>query len=281
MPSGNAKKTAFFDLFVNLAFYTQCIFSDTFYSIKNVISGEYSSADRNSIMMLIISIVIICAYFAVPYVYNKLNLQGGKLLINQPVYKDTVYNLGTYENLHGGVGFKYQYAVSFWVFLDASAPNTNSNSSKYTSLLNFADKPNILYKTDTNTLMVTLEQEPDHLNTLAEYDDKGNRILYKNEKVLLQKWNNIIINYNGGTLDIFLNGELVNSSIGVVPYYKLDMLTIGEATGVRGGICNVVYYNRVLTASNIYFIYNMVKDKTPPVPEESNTTTLQKNILAI
>ena len=59
------------------------------------------------------------------------------------------------------------------------------------------------------------------------------------------------------------------------------MLTIGEATGVRGGICNVVYYNRVLTASNIYFIYNMVKDKTPPVPEESNTTTLQKNILAI
>ena len=281
MPSGNAKKTAFFDLFVNLAFYTQCIFSDTFYSIKNVISGEYSSADRNSIMMLIISIVIICAYFAVPYVYNKLNLQGGKLLINQPVYTDTVYNLGTYENLHGGVGFKYQYAVSFWVFLDASAPNTNSNSSKYTSLLNFAEKPNILYKTDTNTLMVTLEQEPDHLNTLAEYDDKGNRILYKNEKVLLQKWNNIIINYNGGTLDIFLNGELVNSSIGVVPYYKLDMLTIGEATGVRGGICNVVYYNRVLTVSNIYFIYNMVKDKTPPVPEESNTTTLQKNILAI
>jgi len=277
MPTGNAKKTAFFDLFLNLAFYTQCIFSDMFYSIKNIVSGEYSAADRTSIIMLVIAIVIISAYIAMPYVYNKINLQGGKLLINQPVYTDTVYNLGTYENLNGGVGFKYQYAVSFWCFLDASAPNTNSNSSKYTSLLNFAEKPNIMYKTDTNTLMVTMEQETDNnANNLTEYDDKGNRILYKNEKVLLQKWNNIIINYNGGTLDIFLNGELVKSSIGVVPYYKLDMLTIGEITGVRGGICNVVYYNRALSASNIYFIYNMVKDKTPPVPEESNTTTLQK-----
>ena len=42
-------------------------------------------------------------------------------------------------------------------------------------------------------------------------DGLSYRIIYKNENVLLQKWNNIIINYNGGTLDVFLNGELVKS----------------------------------------------------------------------
>ena len=63
-------------------------------------------------------------------------------------------------------------------------------------------------------------------NKLIDFDENGNRILYKNDNVLLQKWNNIIINYNGGILDIFLNGDLVKSDKGVVPYYKIDNLTI-------------------------------------------------------
>ena len=85
-----------------------------------------------------------------------------------------------------------------------------------------------------------------------------------------------IINYNGGILDIFLNGELVKSEIGVVPYYTLDNLTIGEDKGINGGICNVVYFRRALTSSNIYYIYNTAKGKGPPVTNDSNTTILKK-----
>ena len=95
---------------------------------------------------------------------------------------------------------------------------------------------------------------------------------------MLQKWNNIIINYSGGILDIFLNGELVKSSIGVVPYYTLDNLTIGEDNGIKGGICNVVYFNRALTGTNIYILYNMLKNKTLPVTANSNVTITKKNM---
>jgi hypothetical protein len=126
--------------------------------------------------------------------------------------------------------------------------------------LNYGGKPNILYKADTNSLMITMsladqnhKQSP---NKLFEYDDEGNRIIYTNNKFLLQKWNNIIINYNGGTLDVFLNGELVKSSIEVIPYMKFDILTAGTDGGINGGITNVIYFKNPLTMSNIYYVYN-------------------------
>ena len=116
------------------------------------------------------------------------------------------------------------------------------------------------------------------INNLLDFDEEGNRILYIKHNVLLQKWNNIIINYNGGILDIFLNGELMKSDVGVVPYYTLDSLTIGKNGGINGGICNVVYFKKVLTALNIYLLYNMIKNKTPPVSNDSNLTIIKKNI---
>ena len=188
--------------------------------------------------------------------------------MENPVFTDTYYSLATYEDLNKSDNPDYQYAISFWVFLDAVQPNTNVSSSKYTSILNFGNKPNILYNAKKNTIIVTIEQK--HLkqsnkNNLTDFDENGNKILYRHENVLLQKWNNIIINYSGGILDIFLNGQLMKSNIGVVPYYTLDNLTIGQENGVKGGICNVVYFNNSLNATNIYYLYNLVKNKNPPL----------------
>jgi hypothetical protein len=115
-------------------------------------------------------------------------------------------------------------------------------------------------------------------NKLIDFDDEGNRIIYTDDNFLLQKWNNIIINYNGGTMDIFLNGELVKSSIEVVPYYTYDNLTIGEDDGIKGGICNVVYFRHALTSTNIYYLYNSVKTRSPPILNDSNKTIMIKNM---
>jgi hypothetical protein len=281
LPIGNEKKNAFFALILSTLFYIPCLFNGVFDSIGKIIVGEYQSTTMGSVLMLVAIICLITIYYMTPSVFNKINLQGGKQLVNNPVYTDTLYPLGTYEELNGSDKFDYQYAISCWVFLDAVAPNMNESYNKYTSLLNFGDKPNILYKGETNTLMVTIQQK--NLNTvnnsnLVDFDEEGNRIIYKNSKVLLQKWNNIIINYNSGVLDIFLNGELVKSNIGVVPYYTLDNLTIGHENGIKGGICNVVYFKRALTSPNIYYLYNMVKDKNPPILNDSNKTIMDENV---
>jgi hypothetical protein len=92
--------------------------------------------------------------------------------------------------------------------------------------------------------------------------------------MLLQKWNHIVLNYHGGVLDIFLNGELLKSVNNMVQYYTLDSLTVGENDGFHGGICSIVYYHKVLTRNDIYFIYNMLKNEENPVTEKHNFTTI-------
>ena len=276
-PTGNSNKNGFFDMIVNTLLYIPCLFSGVFDSLGSFISGQKNDTTTGSVMMLGLAIVLIASYFGLPKMVNKFTNQGGKQLVNKPVYTNTQYSLGTYEELNDSTNFDYQYAISFWTFIDATAPNSN----KYTSLLNFGEKPNILYNSTTNSLMVTMQQKDLKkitANKLIDFDENGNRIIYKNDNILLQKWNNIVINYSGGIFDIFLNGELVKSDIGVVPYYTMDNLTIGEQNGIKGGICNVVYFSKALNANNIYYLYNTVKDFSPPVLNDSSLTILKEDM---
>jgi hypothetical protein len=281
LPYGNSKKNSFFDLIINVVFFIPCLLSNTINFFYDFFTEQYKLTTSSAIMLLIISILLLVVYFSVPLILDKLYLQGGKLLVNQPVYLSNSYVLGNYETLNGSDKFDYQYSISFWFYLNSVPPNTNPSYTKYTSLLNFGEKPNVLYNAVNNSLMITMQQsglQKNTTNKLIDFDENGNRIVYKQKNVLLQKWNNIIINYNGGILDIFLNGELVKSNIEVVPYYTLDNLTIGEDNGINGSMCNLVYFNKPLTSYNIYYLYNMVKNKNPPVMKETNETILKENI---
>jgi hypothetical protein len=280
LPQGQTKKkNAFFNLILSILFYIPCLLSDGFDWIGKIAVGQYNSTEAGSFLMLILAIILILLYFKTPSLFNHISKQGGKQLINKPVYTNTQYNLGNYQELNGTDNYDYQFAISSWIFIDAVPPNTNPNYTKFTSLLNFGNKPNILYNPSKNTLMITMQQKDlknKTENKLIDFDDDGNRIIYLDKGFLLQKWNNIIINYNGGTMDVFLNGELVKSSIEVVPYYTYDNLTIGEEDGIRGGICNVIYFKKPLTANNIYYLYNTVKNRNPPTLNDSNETILVK-----
>ena len=81
----------------------------------------------------------------------------------------------------------------------------------------------------------------------------------------MQKWINLVINYNRGNLDIFMDGQLIKHYIKSV-WEMADELSIaiGENRGVRG-ICNVVHFAASLTKPQIENNYNAFKDKDPPV----------------
>jgi hypothetical protein len=275
LPIGNTKKNSFFNLIFNFIFYIPCLFSGLFDIIGQLLVGQYSTTDTGSLLMLILVIIISIFYFTTPRVFNKISQQGGKLLVNKPVNIDKLYSLGTYEELNETSKYDYQFAISAWIYLNSAGANMNASYSKYTSIINFGNKPNILYNGSENTIMITMEQT-DLEHKLTDNHNNENTIIYKHSNIPLQKWNHFIINYNGGILDIFLNGELVKSVNGVIPYYTLDNLTIGEENGLKGGICNVVYFRNALTKNNIYYLYNTVKDNTPPIASDDNARPLAK-----
>ena len=275
LPQGNAQKNAIFSVVINTVFYIPCVFNTGVDSIMSVFVENYDTNTTGYIALSSIIVSLLAMYFSYPLLYNTINLQGGKQLVNAPMPINASQDYGTYETLNDDKKYDYNYAISFWFYIDALPPNTSSSYKTYTSLLNYANKPNVLYNAEKNTLLITIKQEDLQANTESKFiqfveGEKDTRILYENNNILLQRWNNIIINYNGGVLDVFMNGELQRSNVGVVPYYTLDALTIGNNDGISGKICNVVYFNKSLSHNNMFYLYNMVKDENPPIPKKSN-----------
>lgn len=250
----------------------------------------FFSKNRNisfmsSAIVLIIMNILLIIYYYYPstIIQDKFLLQGGKLLVNQPIYTNTLNSISSYQELNNAEdSFNYKYGISFWVFFEASSSNNNLASNKFSSILNYGNKPNILYKANTNTLMVIFEKngvpsnkENNNEEKLYDYDENGNKIIYKTNNILLQKWNHIVVNYDSGTLDIFINNELVKSSVNNIPYMSFDTLTVGEENGYAGGLCNLTYFNKPLTSANIYYLYKFANMLKQPVVGISNATIVK------
>jgi hypothetical protein len=294
LPYGNARKDSFFELIISTVFYIPCIFSNIFDLIMGKIIPDYNSATTGTFTLIIFMIVVLISIFILPAFQDKIILQGGKLLIDKPVNTHEKTTLGNFNdlnntlsnnNLNNTTQFDYSYAISFWVFLDSMPPSTNESYDKYTSILSYGGKPDILFNPSLNTILVTMKmrdidktnfdildiKETDYSDTYL-INNESIVIVHKMDNILLQKWNQFIINCDGGTIDIFYNNELVKSKINIVPYMTIDNLSVGQERGIYGGVCNVVYYTKPLNVTQMYYSYNTVKSSDPPITNRSNKT---------
>jgi hypothetical protein len=186
---------------------------------------------------------------------SRENILKTKILLKDPIYLNTKKVIGNYEDIGSGVGaFNYNYSISAWTFIHDQPPSFRKSSSKFTNILDYANKPKIQFNPSINTLRIIMS------NGL----DKDN-VVYTTKKFKLQKWNNIIINYDGGTLDIFINGDLVSSTNNIVPIMSYDEITVGSNNGLSGGVCSVVYFPKPLSLSKIQSLYKNLKYKNPPI----------------
>jgi hypothetical protein len=279
----------------------------------------FGNTTKNDIIFLGIS-VSVCSlyllfnYVIIPFGMTKYYKQGGKQLINNPIATDVQTNVATYENLNGTNSKNYNYALSFWVYLDSFPPSTSTSYLEAVPILSYGDNPCVKYHSPSNSIIITVKQQTadsnivdtiqkletnikkeniEHWNTIQdkiksgiemikslpvgnEQDENGNRIIYKRSNILLQKWNNIVLNYSGGTLDVFYNGELVKSAIEVVPKLNYDMLTVGTNNGISGNIANLMYFDHPLNYLTVNRLYMMLKDKNPP-----SITTIDKTLIPL
>jgi hypothetical protein len=123
--------------------------------------------------------------------------------------------------------------------------------------------------TSIQSIQTTIADKIDKIRGLTiqpELDESNDRIIYKNTDVLLQKWNNIVLNYSSGTLDVFYNGELVKSAINVVPYKGTnDVLSVGTENGISGSVANLTFFKTPIDILTINKLYELFKEKNPPL----------------
>ena len=81
---------------------------------------------------------------------------------------------------------------------------------------------------------------------------------------MYQKWNNMVVNYDGGNMDVFFNGQLVGSISGAVPYMTFETIIAGANNGIMGGVCNINYYTEPLSATTIKTTYKTLRIKKFP-----------------
>ena len=84
------------------------------------------------------------------------------------------------------------------------------------------------------------------------------------------------MNYNGGTLDVFYNGELVKSAIELVPCITFDTLVVGDQNGVSGNVANLLYFNETVDYLTVNTLYNSLKGANPPIIPGPGPTIIQK-----
>jgi hypothetical protein len=257
----------FLGVIIDFIFFIPCLISKTIDGIM----AAYFGSEKGTIPLLIFCILFFWLYAKLPDYSMKILVGGGKVLQDDSVSLREEKILAAYSDLNSLGSFNYRYAISLWAFIDAMPPNTNENYNKYCSILSYGGKPDLLYNPSLNTALVTMKlmdvdetkyEILDLSGTVYEdtylLDNERIVIVKKIENLPLQKWNNFVLNCDGGTIDVFLNNELLASKIEMVPYMTYDSIVTGQKNGLYGGVYKVVYHDIPMTQSQIYYAYNSI-----------------------
>ena len=274
------KNNRLINLIKDIILYIPCILIDFVEFIKK----QWNITTKTEWLILGGEVVVIGLGYLLPIVYQKLVTHDGVILLKEPKYLSNKYDLGTYQNInpadHSGNAFNYTYSISGWFNIYGMAPNVSASANKFTDIINYSNKPRIQFNVSTNTLRIQSElshhmHEHEHSSTTKHHEIGGgievgansSKIvdIFETKDIKLQKWNNIVINYDSGFMDVFLNGELVGTKASVSPYMKYDVVSSGANRGIQGGVCNVVYYDRILSQGEINITYKLLSELNIPL----------------
>ena len=269
----------FIRLLINSFLYIPCLFSGILDKLRGIKTpagtNPFQGTKSSDVIALFVVLIIIALYFIlvqwiIPGLKKWYYLKGGKQIIGgaTPINKKSTassfveLNDIPEDQIPTELNPSYRYGISFWLYVDSFPPSTSSAYSKHSTILDYGGVPLVKYYAATNTMGVYIRNMA--YDGVAR-DKKDERLLYSHDGVALQKWNNVVINYLNGTMDIFYNGRLVSSSIEVSPPIVYDTLTVGMDDGISGDIANVVYYADPLSLYSINTLYNSLKNTSPPL----------------
>jgi hypothetical protein len=267
---------------IQLIFYIPCILLD----LWEYIVSEFKLTPYSIYLFIIFEILLIILYAYLP---NMTEIDGSIQALSNVMLLDSgkhiVVNsdqLKIQDNIDPNAlqsNYLTNYAVSMWVFINPQSP-TDPAYNKETEIFSYGYtdedgiqhvKPMIRYYgggggsdqlVERNKFVFYLSRYP----PITQYNSDEHT--FCDVTLPNQKWNQIVLNYNRNNVDIFINGDLERSFIltNHMPVYNdLDTISVGDENGLKGGICNVVYYKHSLSKEQIATSYNIKMNSNPPI----------------
>ena len=280
-------------LMANLLFFLPCLMLD----FVDTVREQFGLTTRPIIILLAVELVFILAGHVLPSAVAKAINHTGVQIVSAPISMTNNTKVSTYEikfvDARSVVESmptpspdgtaepiqvllqNYNYGVSVWFYIHPQPPSTNSDYSADASLnvLNFGSfGPNIAYSPKSNALQIKMD------------GGKASSSIPPITDIPLQTWNNVVVNSDKGTIDIFVNNKLVYTGNHVtVPDTTAKYASIGGGSssesnndGIQGEICNVVLNRAPFTKNEIAWLYKTNKTLNPPVVGVSNQDPLNQ-----
>ena len=197
--------------------------------------------------------------------YSKIisNIHELNRTTNDYIHQETSHLIQMINRKNQIYDYNYHYGLSFWVYFDPELLKSHS-SQPNGDILNYAHNPYMYYHFAEQALIMEVK------NCTADFSATEPitctpQIVYKSKDVLFQRWNHIVVNYDYGTLDLFVNNNLVATKQNISPYIQKGENTIQfgsfEKPLTHAGICNARYYEKPL---NLTQIKNLYSNKSNP-----------------
>lgn len=227
------KAPAFVQLIRNIVFYIPCLLVDVFDNIAGT---------KKSIWLLLAAEMgVIALYFILPMIMRSKYLKKGTTLAVEPQYLNNVasFDADALRDIAERSKKSLHYAMTADIWINPQPASTSLAYTRDTNILSFGERVKVEYngKTGPRELIVKVMEGRDV--------EEAARV-----KIPLQKWNRLVLNYDHGIIDIFMNGELVHSQQNV-PLVSLATVTAGSQNGIHGGIKNVRWFDEPLTKTQI------------------------------
>ena len=277
---GYLSKSPLYRLIVNTLLYIPCILVELLSILSSLLglssdsSSGFSPATPGEKRILIISLVLVLGYFLmekliIPRIKKRIVTQGGKQYINEPITLTSNYNVASYQELNDITEpdkYNYQYALSFWVYLDSFPPSTNSSYLKNVKILSLGDNPSIYYDGTLNTLSISVKQNSEPIYSyIKEHTDLSTKDIEKWKEVKITLDNNKL-SHNSESIEENNNVETTednNDNNRIL--YKNNNVLLQKWNNIvlnyNGGTLDI-FYNGTLVKSSIevvpYLKYDML-----------------------
>jgi len=240
-----------------LIFYIPCMLLDLLEYIKS----DLNQAPKAVYVLLIIELILGLLYIYVPKISDSISksisLNNGTVIVSEPIRIDREKRLSSYVSLqktkikNTDKIVNSKYAISAWVYIVPVEPSHSPYNSDAT-IFEYTDyHPKLIFNGAKSKFKAFFNQ-----SKFEEFD------------MPLQKWNHVLFNYTKSNADLFVNGVLMGSTVRDSLNEGLsvdDIFLAGQENGLSGGVCNIVYFGRPLAKYEIEMIYNVNKDREPPI----------------